>query len=148
MRNRRTRGRSRRSRRGGLLFADQLQDVTRLGNVGEIDLGLDFVRFGAAGPRGLARGLGFTGGTEVGAHLLRLVLFERAGVRFLLGDSYFRKYVENRFAFDFQLPGQIVDSNLAHPPLMSSGLFPLKSSLQPHGINVIGSAQPRGPQCA
>ncbi len=41
----------------------------------------------------------------------------------LLRDSNLLKYVENGFAFDFQLPSQIVDSNLAHPPFPSSGLF-------------------------
>jgi hypothetical protein len=37
-------------------------------------------------------------------------------MRFFLGDSDFLKYVENSFAFNFQLSRQIVDSNLAHPP--------------------------------
>jgi len=35
-------------------------------------------------------------------------------------------------AFDFQLSGQIVNSNLTHPPLCPSGLS-AKSSYQPHG---------------
>ena len=46
-------------------------------------------------------------------------------MRLLLGDANFRKNVENRFAFNFQLPGQIVDSNLTHPPLISSATVPL-----------------------
>jgi hypothetical protein len=33
----------------------------------------------------------------------------------LLGDPDFQQHVENRLALDFQLSGQIVDSNLAHP---------------------------------
>jgi hypothetical protein len=43
-------------------------------------------------------------------------------MRFLLGDADFRQRIENRFAFYFQLSGQIVNSNLAHPPLCSSEL--------------------------
>jgi hypothetical protein len=62
------------------------------------------------------------GGAQVGSHLLCFVLFHGTGVRLLLSDAYFGKCVENRFAFDFQLPGQIVDSNLAHPLFLSSGL--------------------------
>jgi hypothetical protein len=41
---------------------------------------------------------------------------------FLLGDTDFRQRIEDGFAFYFQLSGQIVDSNLAHPPLSSSEL--------------------------
>ena len=40
----------------------------------------------------------------------------------LLGDSDFRKYIENSFTLNFQLPCQIVDSNLAHPLFLSSTL--------------------------
>ncbi len=46
-------------------------------------------------------------------------------MRFLLGHANQRQYIENRFAFDFQLPSQIVDSNLAHPPFVSSDMSPL-----------------------
>jgi hypothetical protein len=35
-------------------------------------------------------------------------------VRFLFGDTDFRQHVKNGFALDFQLTGQIIDSNL-HP---------------------------------
>jgi len=34
----------------------------------------------------------------------------------MLGDADYWKHIEYGFAFNFQLPGQIVDSNLAHPP--------------------------------
>jgi len=91
--------------------------------MGKIDLSLDFVGLSAAGTRGSAGGLGFAGGAEVCSHLLRFVVFKRAGMSLLLRDSNLLKYVENGFAFDFQLPSQIVDSNLAHPPFPSSGLF-------------------------
>src|ERR1700730_398621 len=53
----------------------------------------------------------------------------------LLRDSNRWKYVEDRFAFDFQLPGQIVDSNLGHPPFCPPDR-PAKSSYQPHGVSL------------
>jgi hypothetical protein len=55
------------------------------------------------------------------------MFFNRAGVGLFLGDTYDRQHVENRFALDFQFPRQIVDSNLTHPPPVSSAL-PVKPS--------------------
>ncbi len=43
-------------------------------------------------------------------------------MRFLLGDSNMRERVENGFAFNFQFPGEIVDSNLTHPAFLSPAL--------------------------
>jgi hypothetical protein len=43
------------------------------------------------------------------------VIFNGTGMGLLLGDPDFSKHVEDRLALDFQFPGQIVDSNLAHP---------------------------------
>ncbi len=40
----------------------------------------------------------------------------------LLGDPDFKQYVENRLAFDFQFPSQIVNSNLAHPLCFLRGI--------------------------
>jgi hypothetical protein len=88
----------------------------------KIDLGPDFVRIGTAGPCGLARGLSFAGGAEVGPYLFRFVVFNGTGMSLLLSDSDQWKYVEKSLTLDFQFPGQIVDSNLAHPPFLSSGL--------------------------
>ena len=48
-------------------------------------------------------------------HQFRFVLFKRTGVRFLLRDAHRGQHVKNLFALDFQLTGQIVDSNLTHP---------------------------------
>jgi hypothetical protein len=53
----------------------------------------------------------------------------------LLGNPDLRKYFENRFAFNFQLSCQIVDSNLAHPPFRRPDRS-AKSSYQPHGISL------------
>src|SRR6266849_3961576 len=93
--------------------------------MGKIDLGLDFIGVGAAKARGAAGTLCLAGGAELRAHFFRFMVFERTGMALLLGDSNLGKYIENRFAFDFQLPCQIVDSNLAHPPFPSYGLSPL-----------------------
>ena len=59
------------------------------------------------------------------ANFFGFVLFQGTGMRFLLGDADFGQYIENGFALDFQLSGQIVDSNLTHSPLSSSNSVPL-----------------------
>jgi hypothetical protein len=104
------------------LLADGIQNVAWPGNIGEIDLGLNLVAVNAGRASVPCGCLRFTGAAQIGAHFLRLVFFHGTGVRLLLSDAYFRKCVENRFAFNFQLPGQVVDSNLAHPPFLPSGL--------------------------
>jgi hypothetical protein len=109
------------------LFRDQLQHVARLGNVGEIYLGLDFVGLAPGTRRPGRRGLCLSSSAEVGPHLFCFVLFDRTGMRLLLSDADFDQDIENRFAFDFQFPGQIVDSNLTHPPFLCSAPL-LKSS--------------------
>jgi hypothetical protein len=90
--------------------------------VGEIDLGFNLIARSSGQTGMLRRSLRFADSAQVSTHLVCLMLFHGTGVRLLLSDAYFRKCVENRFAFDFQLPGQIVNSNLAHPPFLSSGL--------------------------
>jgi hypothetical protein len=104
------------------LLTDCVQHIARSRNVGEIDLGLNLIAIDAAGARLFRGSLRFASGAQISAHLLRFVLFHGTGMRFLLSNAYFGKCVENSFAFDFQLPGQIVNSNLAHPPFLSSGL--------------------------
>jgi len=85
--------------------------------VGEIDLGLDF--FGlTAETRTARRRARFSGVAEMGPHFLRFVVLKRTGVRFLLGDSNFGENIKDGLALDFQFPGQIVDSNLTHPPFL------------------------------
>jgi hypothetical protein len=99
------------------LLVDGLEDVARLGNIGKIDLGLDLV-VAARGTRRLGGGLrlGSSAGFEVSLNLLRFIYLDGTGMRLLLGDPDEEQSVENRLALDFQVPGQIVDSNLAHPP--------------------------------
>jgi hypothetical protein len=106
-----------------LLADDRLQGVTRLGNVREINLGFDLVSFGAARSLRPAAGRRLAGRAETGSYLFRFVLFKRTGMTLFLGDSHFWKHVENRLTLNFQLSRQIVDSNLAHPPFPSYGLF-------------------------
>jgi hypothetical protein len=114
-----------------LLFADDgLKSVARLGNMREVYLGLDFIAVGSSRPGGPAGTLGRAGSAEAGTHFIRFMVFERTGMAFLLGDSDFRKYIENGLAFDFQLSCQIVDSNLAHPPFRPPDCS-AKSSYQP-----------------
>jgi len=106
---------TRRSLGSRFLLLDGPQHVSRAGNVREVNLGLNLA-FRACSPRGPGRGRLFRVSAEMVAHQNRLVLFERTGVRLLLGDPDFGEHVENRLAFHFQLACQIVDSNLTHPP--------------------------------
>jgi hypothetical protein len=101
--------------------------------VRKIDLGLNSVGFRPAGTSGFSAGT-LSGGPEVLANLFGFMFFQGTGMRFLLGDPDIGQYIENGFALDFQLSGQIVDSNLTHSPLSSSNSSPVKSSLQPHGV--------------
>ena len=98
-------------------------------------------RKGGGGGEGRRKRTGSTGGglrgvagAEAGADFFRFIVFERTGMALLLGDSNFRKHIENRFTFNFQLPCQIVDSNLAHPPFRPPDCS-AKSSYQPHGFS-------------
>jgi hypothetical protein len=86
--------------------------------MGEIDLGLDLIGFHTAGARGFCRRMGLPDrAAKMTPHLFRFVLFKGARVRLLLGDADFEQHIENRFAFDFQLPCQVVNSSLTHPLL-------------------------------
>jgi hypothetical protein len=106
-----------------LLFADGVQDVAGTRDLGKIDLGLDLVAFGAGGTRWLCRPRCLTCiGTEMRPHFDGFVIFNRTGMGLLLGDPDFKQHVENRLALDFQFPGQIVNSNLAHPLCFLRGI--------------------------
>jgi hypothetical protein len=107
----------------GLLLADDgFQHISRLGDVGKIDLGLYSLGFSATGTGRLCGGVALASSTEMGADLLGLVFLKRAGVRFLLDNANFLQNIEDRLTFDFQFSGQVVNSNLTHPPLVSSAL--------------------------
>jgi len=49
------------------------------------------------------------------AHQVGFEIFQRTGVGFFLGDAHRGEDVKNFPALDFQLTGQIVNSNLTHP---------------------------------
>jgi hypothetical protein len=104
------------------LLSDGTQHVSRPRDIREVDLGLDTV-VGGSGARGRLRRTGRRVGAaaEMFPHQFRFVIFQRTGVGFLLRDAYRGQRVKNFLALDFQLTGQIVDSNLTHPlsfPLM------------------------------
>jgi len=53
-------------------------------------------------------------GTKSLAHQFGFVVFQRTGMRLLLGNADLGQDVKNGFTLDLQLTGQIIDSNL-HP---------------------------------
>jgi hypothetical protein len=129
---------------------DRFQNVAGLGDMGKVNFGLYAFRFATAGTRGLGGRSRFP--LKMGAYFLCLVFFQRTRMRLFLGDPNFRKHIENCLAFYFQLSGQIVDSNLTHPPLVSSELFPLSLHVNltaqfllraPCKMNLQQSAPPR-----
>jgi hypothetical protein len=97
--------------------------------MGEVDLGLDLF-FAVSGARGRFRRTRrrIETAAEMLPHQVRFVIFQRTGVRFLLRDAHRGQHVKNFLALDFQLTGQIVDSNLTHP-LSFPLLVPLIASI-------------------
>jgi hypothetical protein len=85
----------------------------------EIDLSLDLrlARARSAVSSG-SRASALSG--KVFADSLGFIDFNRARVRLLFRYSNQDKNVKNGLALDFQFPGQIVDSNFAHPPCVFS----------------------------
>jgi hypothetical protein len=101
-----------------LLGQNGLHHIAGLGDVREIDLGNHGLRAVAASRAAMRSRPRFL--RKMRTDLIRLVAFERAGVRFARRYTEFRKNVENRARLYFQLFREIVDSNLAHPPLFNS----------------------------
>jgi hypothetical protein len=95
---------------------DQFQHIAGLGDMGEIDLGLDFI-LARRRPRRLGGTLRLgSSGLEMSPHSFCFVAFERTGMGLLFRDANQRQHVQYGFALNFQFPGQIVDSNLTHSP--------------------------------
>ncbi len=118
----------RRMLRDSFLLRDGAQHISRAGNMREVDLGLDLV-FTASGTRSLGRtGRRLAAAAEMFPHQFRFMLFQRTGVRLFLRDAHRGQHVKNFLALDFQLTGQIIDSNLTHP-LSLPLLVPLMSSI-------------------
>jgi hypothetical protein len=96
------------------LGQDGLQNIARLGDMGEINLG----RYALGSTRLLSCLAGGTrSAVKVGAHLVCLIVLQRTGVGLAGAQAELRQYVENLPALDFHLARKIVNSNLTHPPL-------------------------------
>jgi len=110
-RRRRRRYGTRRGSRLSRALRDRLQHIARLGDVRQVDLGLELVR-----PR--RRRTRATGRASAGMlrivvlHALGFIHFDRTRVRFLFCDTDIGKYVEDFFALHLEFPRQIIDSNL------------------------------------
>jgi hypothetical protein len=74
---------------GLLLIKNSLQHVSRLGDMRQVDLGLDFVRASMRSTTRLCRAMPVPRAFEVRTNFFRFVLFERAGMCLLLGDPNF-----------------------------------------------------------
>ena len=97
-------------------------------DLGEVDLWPDLGSSGFFPADGSA---GF--GSEVPANKFRLVLLNGRRVGLLLLDTNFRQSIQDFFALNFKLSGQIIDSNF-HACLPSR--FPVKRSCGPHACSV------------
>ena len=97
-----------------LVRQNSLHHIPGLGDVREIDLGLDALGRARGRAAGVAAGLR---STQLGANLVCLVVFQRTGMRLAAGQAEFHQYIKNLPTLDFHLACQIVDSNLTHPPL-------------------------------
>jgi hypothetical protein len=71
----------------------------------QVNLCSDLICIGTTGTRRLGgTSLRIAAALEIGAYLDCLMLFNRTGMRLFLGDANHRQHIENRFAFNFQLP--------------------------------------------
>jgi len=61
---------------------------------------------------GFSRGVGLRLSLNAAADLLRNIHRDRTGVRLFLGDTEAGQKVDNGLRFDFELTGQLVNSNL------------------------------------
>ncbi len=102
-----------------LLGQNGLHHIAGLGDVRQVDFGNDGGRAvtvrRTCGMRSRSRFL-----RKMRTNPIRLVAFERTGVRFARRNTELRKNVENRARLYFQLFCEIVNTNLAHPPLFNS----------------------------
>jgi hypothetical protein len=92
----------------------------------EVDLGFDFFFAVTNGARSFGRTRSGLAGAKTFANQFRLMFFQRTGMRFLLRNAHLRQHVKNFLALDFQLTGQIIDSNL-HPLSFSFSSRPVRT---------------------
>jgi len=109
-----------------LLLGNQIEHISRLGDMRQVNLGLDLIRF-ARGTRRTAGRARLIRRPEVSPQFLRFVILHGTGMRLLLGDPNFGQHIEDRLALDLEFSGQIVDSNLTHPPFPGTHLLPKSS---------------------
>jgi hypothetical protein len=98
---------------GLFLGQDRLGYVAGLVHMRQINFGLNALR--GAERSGVCRGAHAF--AKMRADLFSLMLFNRARVSLALAQPQFRQDIKNLPALDFHLACEIVDSNLAHPPL-------------------------------
>jgi hypothetical protein len=101
------------------LLSNGAQHIARSRDVGEVNLGLDAVIAGRTA-RGLCctrRGIGAA--AKMLTHQIRFVIFKRTGMRFLFRYTNRGQDIKNFPALDFQFTGQVVNSNLTHPLIVS-----------------------------
>ena len=94
-----------------------LQHISGFGDMGEIDLGCNRLRGAGRRCARMARSPRST--LKMRADFFGLMLLNGAGVGFALAQAELSQYVKNLTALDFHLACEIVDSNLAHPPLFN-----------------------------
>jgi len=130
--------RARTWRRRFFLLCDSSQHISRPGDVRQVNLGLDFF-FAAQRARGLHRRRRRLGrAAQMDPYLFRFMILDGTGMGLLLRHPDSGQRVEDGFTLNFQLPGEIVDSNLAHPAFLVLRVA-LRSSSRPHGVSVLHS---------
>jgi len=97
-----------------LLGQDGFHHIAGLVNVGEIDFGLNALGRTRRGAAATGRSAALV---ELRANSVGFVHLNGTGVGLALAQAELHQYVKNLTALDFQLSREIVDSNLAHPPL-------------------------------
>lgn len=103
-----------------LAFPEQPRHIAGLGDLGKINLRAN-----------LGSGLLPGGGRSIFRRkmppdLFSFIRLDGTRVRFLLCYAEFQQNIQDSFALDFQLPGQIIDSNFH--PLCVSSKHPVKRS--------------------
>lgn len=117
--DRRTR-RWRRRRRRSCLMRQRFEHIAGFRDLRQIDLRLEFVLLWGAAPARRFLGPMLL---DVLAHQDRFKIFNRTGMRLLLGHAHLRQCIENGLALYFQLSCQIINSNLHSAPKGSSVLL-------------------------
>lgn len=99
-----------------LLGQDGLHHIARLRDVGQVNLWCNCLRSArrrsAAGVARPTRSM-----LEVCANFVSFMFLDRTRMSLPLTHAEFREYIKNLATLDFHFAREIVNSNLAHPPL-------------------------------